>query len=128
MAVLNVVLVGATIYCSWAIDNELSRYGYQEDTGLFVDPRFDYLKPFRIHLLFLRYGWIAFVILGVLWIAVGIWWFRTKRKRRLPEESLSLRGVTTTFSRWFARRAGIIWVPTTLTFTHSFTSISEHII
>ena len=98
--------------------------------GIWYDPSLeawrDYsnaLRALQPYMTFLDYVWIIFAILSILWIAVGIRWFRTKRKRKLPEESLSLRGVTTTFSRWFARRAGIIWVPTTLTsFTQFHTS------
>ncbi|MDH5389866.1 MAG: hypothetical protein OEX10_01770 [Candidatus Bathyarchaeota archaeon] len=80
---LTVALTATVIYCSWALDRELSKYGYREDLGLFVDPRFDYLEPFRIHLLFLRYAWIAFVILGVLWIAVGIRVVQNKEKTQM---------------------------------------------
>jgi len=78
LVILTVALMIATLYCYWIISRELSKYGYQD--GLFVDPTFDFLKPFRIHLTFLRYAWIAFVILGVLWIAVGIRLFRIKEE------------------------------------------------
>ena len=87
LIILTVALTIAMIYCSWIIGRELSKYGYHD--GLFIDPTFDYLKPFRIHQMFLRYAWIAFVILGVLWIAVGIRWFRTKRKPRCNKCNLT---------------------------------------
>jgi len=136
LTVITVAFIVITLLCYVkAVVYEPKPPQPKYENGIWYDPSLqaweDYSnvkKALRPYLVFLDYAWIAFVILGVLWIAVGIRWFRTKRKRKLPEESLSLRGVTTTFSRWFARRAGIIWVPTTLTFTHSFTSISEHII
>jgi hypothetical protein len=80
MVILTVALIGATLYCSWVIGRELNKYGYQEDTGLFVDPLPDYLFPFRIHLLFLEYAWIAFAIVSAMWIVLGITLVRKRRK------------------------------------------------